>query len=132
MTLSKVELPSNRKFGFFFTGVFLVIAVWFWYNDSVTAASTFAALMSVFLLITLVKVDVLLPLNKLWMSFGLLLGMIVSPIVLGFIFFLIFTPIALTMRLFRRDELRLRFRNKSSHWIKREVPAQPESFQNQF
>ena len=132
MNLSKVELPSNRKFGFFFTGVFLVIAVWFWYNDSVTAASTFAGLMSVFLLITLVKVDVLLPLNKLWMSFGLLLGMIVSPIVLGFIFFLIFTPIAFVMRVFRRDELRLRFRNKSSHWIKREAPTKSDSFKHQF
>jgi hypothetical protein len=132
MDISIVELPTNSKFGFFFTGVFSIVAVYFWYTDSVTAAYVFAALMAIFLLTTLVKADAFLPLNKLWMRFGLMLGMIVSPIVLGIIFFLIFTPIAFAMRVFGRDELRLRFRNKCSHWIRREVPTEPESFKNQF
>ena len=79
-----------------------------------------------------IKADLLHPLNKLWMRFGLLLGMIVSPIVLGAIFFLLFTPIAVLMRLFGRDELRLRFKKQSSHWIKREKETQSQSFKNQF
>ena len=85
-----------------------------------------------FLLVTLIKCDALLPLNKLWMRFGLLLGMIVSPIVLGVIFFGLFTPIAMLMRLSGRDELRLKFTQKTSHWISRGEPIKPESFKHQF
>jgi len=66
------------------------------------------------------------------MRFGLLLGMIVSPIVLGLIFFALFTPIALFMRLFGRDELRLRLREKSTHWVRREETTQTNSFKHQF
>jgi hypothetical protein len=73
-----------------------------------------------------------LPLNKLWMRFGLLLAMIVSPIVLSTIFFGLFTPIALVMRLSRRDELRLKFYKKQSYWIVRREPIKSESFKHQF
>ena len=66
------------------------------------------------------------------MRFGLLIGMIVSPIVLGIIFFFIFTPIALVTRVFGRDELRLRMTNEGSYWIKRTVTTRSESFKNQF
>ena len=132
MNFSQVELPSNRKFGFFFTAVFLVAAGYLWHEKSTALAYTFTALSALFFVITLIKADVLLPLNKLWMRFGLLLGMIVSPIVLGLIFFVMFTPIAFAMRLFGRDELRLRFKDKSSHWIKRETSTQSDSFKHQF
>ena len=43
------------------------------------------------------------------MLFGILLGMIVRPIILGMIYFLMFTPMAATMRVFERDELKLWF-----------------------
>jgi len=132
MKFSEVDLPSNRKFGFFFTLVFLAAAGYFFVHDSVTASYILVALAVAFLLATLVKADVLLPLNKLWMRFGLLLGMIVSPIVLGLIFFVMFTPIAFIMRLSRRDELRLKFKEKTTHWITRDEAIQADSFKNQF
>ena len=84
------------------------------------------------LFVTIVKADVLLPLNKLWFRFGLLLSTIVSPIVLGVIFFGIFTPIAVLMRMSGRDELRLKFNNKASHWISRSPPIQSDTFKHQF
>jgi uncharacterized protein (DUF2062 family) len=84
------------------------------------------------LCITLMKDQLLLPLNKLWLRFGVMLGMIISPIVLGLIFFLLITPMALLMKLFRRDELRLRIEEKQSHWIKRGESVTPESFKYQF
>ena len=92
----------------------------------------FAATALLFLLITLIKSDALLPLNRLWMRFGLLLGMIVRPIVLGIIFFGLFAPIAVLMRLIGRDELRLKFHQKQSHWITRNEPIKAESFKDQF
>ena len=105
MKFSEIELPSNRKFGFFFTFVFCSSSSLFLLYENIDWAYAFVAAASIFLLITLIKSDTLLPLNKLWMRFGLLLGMIVSPIVLGLIFFGLFTPIAILMRLSGRDEL---------------------------
>ena len=132
MKFSEVELPSNRKFGFFFTFLFAVAATYFFYSVKITWAYVFFALTFVFLITTLIKSDSLLPMNKLWMRFGLLLGMIVSPIILGLIFFGLFTPIAILMRLSGRDELRLKFSRKPSHWILRNEPIKSESFKNQF
>ena len=132
MKFSEIELPSNRNFGFFFTFVFAVAAAYFYYTENIVWAYVFVAAASIFLLITLIKNDALLPLNKLWMRFGLLLGMIVSPIVLGIIFFGLFTPIAMLMRLSGRDELRLKFTQKASHWIPRNDSIKSESFRHQF
>tara|TARA_B100000686_G_scaffold295604_1_gene326586 strand:+ start:190 stop:588 length:399 start_codon:yes stop_codon:yes gene_type:complete len=132
MNLSSVELPSNRKFGFFLTVIFLAACSYFFFVGTVTTAGIFGSLAMLFLLVTIAKDDVLLPLNKLWMRIGLLLGMIVSPIVLGLIFFVLFTPIALIMRVIGRDELRLRLSEKESHWIERGTATQTDSFKYQF
>ena len=126
------QLPSNQKFGFFFTFVFAVAAAYFYQAQNIKLASVLVVAASIFLLITLIKSDALLPLNKLWMRFGLLLGMIVSPIVLGIIFFGLFTPIAMLMRLSGRDELRLKFSQQASHWLSRGEPIKSESFKRQF
>ena len=132
MKFSDIELPSNRKFGFFFTFVFAVAAAYFFNSTNMIWAYIFAIASLIFLVVTVAKADILLPLNKLWMLFGLLLGMIVSPIVLGIIFFGLFTPIAMLMRLSGRDELRLKFSRKASHWITRSEPIKSESFKHQF
>ena len=132
MKFSEIELPSNRKFGIFFTFVFALAAAYFYNSDIMTWAYLFSATSLIFLVITLVKDELLLPLNKLWMRFGLLLGIIVSPIVLGLIFFGLFTPIAMLMRLSGRDELKLKFSRKASHWISRSEPIKSGSFKNQF
>ena len=132
MNIGELDLPSNRKFGFFFAFIFAIVAAYFYYSANQIWVYVFIAIASIFVLITLTKSDILLPLNKLWMRFGLLLGMIVSPIVLGVIFFGLFTPIAMLMRLSGRDELRLKYAQKASHWISRGEPIKSESFKHQF
>lgn len=132
MNKLEIEIPSNRKFGFFFTFVFTLAAAYFYYSANVKWAYVFIATALIFLLITLLKSDALLPLNKLWMRFGLLLGTIVSPIILGIIFFGLFTPYALVMRIMGRDELRLKLDDKTTHWILRCDPITSDSFKNQF
>ena len=133
MKLSEVQLPSNRKFGIFFTFVFATTATYFFWEGSTQVSAILGVLAALFSLVTIIKSELLLPLNKLWMRFGLLLGMIVNPIVLGLIFFLIFTPISFLMRLFGRDELRLKVKKADSYWKMRE-PSGPsaESFKHQF
>ena len=132
MTLSKVKLPSNHKFGFFFSIIFLLASFYSHYIDSEIMVYIFSALFGIFLVVTIINAKVLLPLNKLWMKFGILIGMIVSPIVLGIIFFGIFTPIAILMRLAGRDELHLRFKKKKTYWINRKTLNIFDFFKKQF
>ncbi|MEM7376410.1 MAG: SxtJ family membrane protein [Pseudomonadota bacterium] len=127
------ELPTNRRFGAFFTTVFAVLAAYLWLTDTRATAVAAIGASSVLLMCTLAKPDLLWPLNRVWMRFGLLLGAIVSPIVLGIVFFVLFTPVALVMRVAGRDELRQRPRRLASYWKPREVDAdRPDAFKNQF
>jgi len=132
MKFPEAELPSNKKFGNFFTFVFIIIASYFYFNKSLNLTYIFGVVAAVFILVTILKDELLLPLNRLWMRFGLLIGMIIGPIVLGLIFFILFSPVAIFMRLFGRDELHLKYKKKSSHWILRDDSICADSFKRQF
>ncbi len=133
MNTSDIKMPSNKSFGFFFSFVFILIAFFFIYEMSFLKALIFFTLSLFFLLTAFLKSEILSPLNYLWMRFGIILGMIIQPIVLGFIFFIIFTPISFLMKIFRRDELRLKLENRASHWkIRNEDFRESDTFNNQF
>ena len=130
--IKDIDLPSNHKFGYFFTFVFLIASIYFYIRHVNLFFYIFFTTSIIFFFITLIAADILKPLNKLWMIFGLILGKIISPIVMGVIFFIIFTPIGVIMRLFGRDELRLSLKYKDTYWIKRNQNIQSNSFRNQF
>lgn len=135
MNITEIELPSNKKFGYFFAAVFFLIAAYFYIINSLMLFAIFVSMSLIFLVITFFNDALLLPLNKLWMRFGLLLSIIVSPIIMGIIFFGLFTPMSLIMRLFRRDELRIRLNKNKTHWIFRDFPEGKElsdSFKHQY
>ena len=129
---SEIEIPSNKKFGYFFTFVFMIITGYFFANKSLNLAYIFGTISAIFFIITTLKADLLLFLNILWIRFGLLLGMIISPFVLGILFFVFFTPMAILMKLYGRDELRLKFKKNITYWILRNNQIMPDSFKNQF
>jgi hypothetical protein len=130
MKSPEIKLPSNHKFGFFFSTIFLLASLYSYYIDTEIIAYVLGALCGTFLVITIINAKILLPLNKLWMKFGVLLGMIVSPIIMGIIYFGIFTPIV--MRLSGRDELRLRLKKQKTYWINRKTLNEVDSFKKQF
>jgi hypothetical protein len=132
MKSPEIKLPSNHKFGFFFSTIFLLASLYSYYIDTEVIAYVLGALCGTFLVITIINAKILLPLNKLWMKFGVLLGMIVSPIIMGIIYFGIFTPIAIVMRLSGRDELRLRLKKQKTYWINRKTLNEVDSFKKQF
>lgn len=132
MLQANLVLPSNRKFGFFFTGVFCIVSIYFYFKGTILFTYSFGLLSLITLIITIFKSNILLPFNKLWMKFGLFLGMIISPILLGLIFFIFITPIALIIRLLRRDELNLTFEKRNSYWIKRQSSNDSKNFKHQF
>jgi len=126
--------PCDRKFGGFFVVVFLLTAIFFFVAPANEFwALIFAAFAAAFLILTLFAPALLSPLNKAWMALGHILGRIMSPIILGLIFFVLITPVALMGRITGRDPLRLKARAAASYWIKREPPGpMPDSFKNQF
>ena len=133
LKLSELQIPTNRTFGFFFAGIFALAGGYCLKEGLYSAAYVFFVLVVAFFLVTVIKAELLLPLNRLWMFFGLLLGKIVSPLVLGVIFFGLIAPIALVMRIAGRDELRLKVKAPSSLWkTSDENSVSSVRFENQF
>jgi len=132
MNSTGIELPSNKKFGFFFCIIFLIISLYFFYTKNQSLGYIFVIFTVVFFITTLVNAKLLFPLNKLWMNFGLLLGKIVSPIVLGIIFFVLFTFYAIIMKIVGRDELKLKKLKNQSHWNNRSNSSNVTNFRKQY
>ena len=127
--MDDIKIGSNRSFGIVFFVVFLIIATYPLINgNELRLWSLIISL--VFLFLGLVNSKILNPLNKLWFKFGIFLGKIISPLVMGIIFFLVVTPIGLLMRLLNKDLLNLRFNNNGSYWIEKTEPK--SKMKNQF
>ena len=129
MKSNKIKIGSNRSFGIVFFIVFLIVALYPLLNDNpLRLWSLIIAL--IFLVLGLIKSNILTPLNILWMKFGMFLGVFISPIIMGIIFFLVVTPIGLIMRLFGKDLLNLKKKNIQSYWLAKEKIK--SSMKNQF
>ena len=127
--MDDIKIGSNRSFGIVFFVVFLIIATYPLINgNELRLWSLIISL--VFLFLGLVNSKILNPLNKLWFKFGIFLGKIISPLVMGIIFFLVVTPIGLIMRMLKKDLLKLKLNNNSSYWIKKTEPK--SKMKNQF
>jgi len=125
----KIKLPSNRNFGLVFFIVFMVIALWPLLNQSeIRYWSLFISL--IFLLLGIMNSKLLTPLNKIWFKFGLLLGGIISPIIMGIVYFLIVTPTGFIMRVIGKDVLNLKKNAKNSYWL--EKNNKNNNMKNQF
>ena len=125
----KVNLPSNKNFGIVFFIVFLLVALYPLINYQ--EIRTWSILVSIiFLFLGLINSVILTPLNKLWFIFGIFLGKIVSPFIMGIIFFLVVTPIGLLMRLFGKDILNLKYNKNNTYWIEKKGPK--SLMKNQF
>ena len=120
---------SNKNFGLTFFIVFLIISFWpLMNNEQIRIWSLVIAL--IFLILGMSNSKILTPLNTIWFKFGLILGKIVSPIVMGIIFFLIVTPISIIMRILGKDLLNLKYNNRKSYWIEKRGPK--SKMKNQF
>ena len=112
----KIKLPSNRNFGLVFFIIFFIIGLWPILNQNEFRYWAFFISL-IFLILAILNSKILTPLNKIWLYFGIALGKLVSPIVMGFIFFLVVTPIGIIMRLLGKDILNLKKKNKGSYCI---------------
>ena len=114
------KMGSDRSFGIVFSVIFLIIS--FWPVISGEFIRLWSLLIAIVLfIISYAKPNLLHVPNKIWFKFGLFLGVVISPVVMGIIFFLVVTPTGLIMRMFGKDLLRNKFQvNNESYWIKKE------------
>ena len=124
MKQKEIKISSNKSFGLVFFVIFIIIALWPLLNDgNIRIWSIIVSI--IFLILGLLNSKILTPFNKLWMKLGVLLGTIVSPIVMGVVYFGIITPIGLIMKLFGKDVLNLKLdKNKKTYWtLKKKIPS---------
>ena len=127
--MENLKIPSNRSFGFVFATVFFLIAIYPLINSG--EIKNWSIIVSIiFLIFGLINSRLLSPLNNLWFKFGIYLGKIISPIIMGIIFFLVVTPIGLIMKILKKDLLNLRYNSKKTYWINKTGPK--SKMKNQF
>ena len=120
---------SNKNFVLTFFIVFIIISLWpLIHGEQIRVWSLVIAF--IFLILGMLNSKILTPLNTVWFKFGLFLGKIVSPIVMGIIFFLIVTPISIVMKIFGKDLLNLKYNNQKSYWVEKNDPK--SKMKNQF
>ena len=126
----KIKISSNRSFGLVFFVVFLIVALWpLKYGEDFRLWAL--SLSIIFFILGVINSKLLTPLNKLWFKFGILLGSIVSPIIMGIVYFAVVTPTGVLMRLLGKDLLRMsKVKNTSTYWIKRD--KQKNTMKKQF
>ena len=127
--MDNIKISSNRSFGIVFFIVFILIAFYPLINQGeIRIWSVLISLL--FLILGIINSKILTPLNKVWFKFGIFLGKIISPIVMGLIFFLVVTPIAFLMRMLKKDLLNLKFSKNNSYWV--EKTDSKSNMKNQF
>ena len=117
----KIKISSNRSFGLLFFVIFLIVSLWpLTHEGSIRIWSVIISV--VFLILGLLNSKFLTPLNLLWFKLGMILGAIVSPIVMGIVFFLVVTPTGFILRIMGKDLLNKKYdKEKETYWIKREA-----------
>ena len=127
--MENIKLPSNRSFGFVFAALFFLIGIYpIIYSEELRIWSLIIA--TLFLFLGAINSKILNPLNFLWFKFGMYLGKIISPLIMGIIFFLVVTPIGLLMKIFKKDLLNLKYNSNKTYWIKKTGPK--SKMKNQF
>ena len=125
-----IEQSSPKSFGIVFSIVFLIVALYPLINSESLRIWALVVSIIFFLLAFLAPKILVLP-NKLWFKFGLLIGSIVAPIVMAFVYFVTVLPTGLIMRLLGKDLLKQKLdKNAKSYWVKRSEPM--GSMKNQF
>jgi len=127
--MDNIKIGSTRSFGIVFFILFLLIALYPTINsEGIRMWSVILSL--IFLVLGLLDSKILTPLNKIWFKFGILLGRIVSPFIMGIIFFFVVTPIGLLMRILGKDLLNLKYNKNKTYWIEKTGPK--SKMRNQF
>ena len=115
--MNNIKAGSVKSFGIVFFFVFIIIALYPLLNDhEIRVWSLIIGF--IFLILGLINSPLLKPLNLIWFKFGLFLGKLIAPIIMGIVYFIVVFPTFLLLKLFKRNYLNIKYeRNMSSYWI---------------
>ena len=125
-----MKLPTNKSFGLTFGTVFLMVFLYFYIkHDNFTVNITLLTISAIFYFLGFINSKILHPLNFIWFKLGIFLSKLISPLILGVIYFLVVTPTGIIMRFLKKDLLSLKFNDKKSYWINKNLKSK---MKNQF
>lgn len=124
---------SLKKFGITMSIAFLIIALFILLRHKHNAL-TFSIISVVFFISAFVVPVLLKPIYIFWMKLVFILGWINTRLILLVVFYLVFTPIGLCMRLFGVDLLERKIdKEKGSYWKKKMVRSfNPLDYERRF
>lgn len=125
-----LKVGSNKQFGYVFAALFFILSVSSYpIRSKIRILLIVASILTV--AVTLLNPQLLTKPNRLWAHFGQILNKIISPVILGVLFFIIFTPMSLILKICRKDILDLKIdKSKNTYWLK--SPSQDSSMKDQF
>lgn len=128
----ELNIITFRKFGITMGIAFMAISSLFFFQERQTGMLFSLIASGIFFIIGLTLPIVLKPLYIIWMRFAFVLGWINTRIILLILFYLVFTPIGLFMRLFRVDLLE-RNKQDGSYWKPKErIDFKPVNYERRF
>lgn len=133
MNTININRPTNKKFGFSFIIIFIIVAFYFFYIENFLFSKIFILIASILLIMTMFFSNLLTFFNDKWMEFGTFLGKITNPLIMGILFFIIISPIAIFFKIIKRDELNIKIKNEKSFFvIKHNHVNTIDTLKNQF
>ena len=132
MKFSDIELPTNEKFGSLFFAIFFLLGVYAFFASKTWLLISSGCILILILLALFFNPALLQPFNRAWMYIGFCIGRVISPLVLGLIYFLLISPLGIILKIFNRDELDIKKYKKTSSWKNKPSTTSIDSFKNQF
>jgi len=113
----KIKISSNKSFAVVFSLVFLIVGLFpLINNEGLRYWSLFLSL--VLLILGFRNSIILTPLNFIWFKFGILLGKIFSPVVMGLVYFLVVYPTNLLLKFFKNNHMGVKYnKDMVSYWV---------------
>ena len=115
---ARLTRQEGRKFGFTLGIAFLVLAALTWWRDHTTVSLVFTIVGGLLLAAGLLIPTHLGPVERGWMRLGVAISHVMTPVYMGFVYFVILTPVGVVMRAFGRNPLKPR-RPGESLWVSR-------------
>ena len=129
----KSEKSDLRKFGIMVGTILMIIAGFLFWNEKESFQIFLAIGITLFLTATAIPAA-LKPIYWIWMIFAIILGWFMTRVILSLLFYVVFTSIGLTLRLFGNQFLELRWdKSKESYWnFRTNEHLQNENYEKQF
>ncbi|MDB4056846.1 hypothetical protein N9522_00665 [Candidatus Thioglobus sp.] len=119
-----IKIKDLRIFAFIWSCIFIIIGLSLRIN-------IFFYISCAIIVIAIIKPFLLNFSYKIWIKIGEFIGGIISKIIMFALYFGLFTPVSIFLKILRKDLLNKKVdKSKSTYWNNRE--RQPESMKNQF